>query len=127
MFGIDARTLPFLLLGLKDRIPTAQHRPTNRLDSEAMFAAPLAALALAATALPAWSIVTPTSPDSTTVVKVGDQITAMWDVDPTGTWTDMEIQLMTGPNSPVSLLHCWPPRRDALYGTSGLGITRKEG
>jgi len=44
------------------------------------------------------AIVTPTSPDSATVVRVGEQITALWTADTTGTWTDVEIQLMTGDN-----------------------------
>ncbi|ORY32091.1 hypothetical protein BCR39DRAFT_58663 [Naematelia encephala] len=44
------------------------------------------------------SIITPTSPDSTTTVKVGDTIQALWDVDTTGTWTDVTCQLMTGDN-----------------------------
>ncbi|GFZ46431.1 hypothetical protein JCM24511_04678 [Saitozyma sp. JCM 24511] len=60
------------------------------------------ALSLAASLLPllglASAIVTPTSPDASTVVKQGDQITALWTADPTGTWKDVEIQLMTGDN-----------------------------
>jgi hypothetical protein len=64
------------------------------------------ALSLAASLLPflglASAIVTPTSPDASTVVKQGDQITALWTADPTGTWKDVEIQLMTGDNLNVS-------------------------
>ncbi|RSH95648.1 hypothetical protein EHS25_000740 [Saitozyma podzolica] len=60
------------------------------------------ALSLAASLLPllglASAIVTPTSPDATTVVKQGDQITALWTADPTGTWKNVGIQLMTGDN-----------------------------
>jgi hypothetical protein len=50
------------------------------------------------TALAAHAIITPTSPDSSTVVKVGGQITALWNADTTGSWTNVEIQLMTGDN-----------------------------
>lgn len=42
--------------------------------------------------------VVPTSPDSSTVVQVGQNINALWTVDTTGTWNDVEIQLMTGDN-----------------------------
>ncbi|KAK4683685.1 hypothetical protein P7C73_g6547, partial [Tremellales sp. Uapishka_1] len=48
--------------------------------------------------LPALAAITPTSPDASTVVKVGDSIDALWTADTTGTWTDVEIQLMTGDN-----------------------------
>jgi len=54
--------------------------------------------ALFAAASPSLAAVNPTSPDSSTVVKVGDDITALWTVDTTGTWNNMEIQLMTGGN-----------------------------
>ena len=59
-------------------------------------------LALLAVASPSLAAVTPTSPDGSTVVKVGDDITALWTVDTTGTWNNMEIQLMTGGNLQVS-------------------------
>ncbi|KAL7422073.1 hypothetical protein Q5752_002716 [Cryptotrichosporon argae] len=62
-----------------------------------MFARTTLAAGLAL-ALVARADVTPTSPDSTTVVNVGGDIVAMWDADTTGSWTDMEIQLMTGDN-----------------------------
>jgi hypothetical protein len=61
-----------------------------------------AVFALLALVTPSLAAVTPTSPDSTTVVKIGDTLTALWDKDTTGTWTDLEIQLMTGPNEAVS-------------------------
>jgi len=54
--------------------------------------------ALLAAASPSLAAVVPTSPDASTVVKVGDNITALWTADTTGTWKDMEIQLMTGGN-----------------------------
>ncbi|EIW70275.1 hypothetical protein TREMEDRAFT_71572 [Tremella mesenterica DSM 1558] len=41
---------------------------------------------------------TPTSPDSTTVVMEGQNITALWTSDMTGEWTNMTITLMTGWN-----------------------------
>ncbi|WVQ77939.1 hypothetical protein IAT38_000019 [Cryptococcus sp. DSM 104549] len=44
------------------------------------------------------AIVTPTSPDGNTVVKVGDTIEALWTVDSADSWTNLEIQLMTGDN-----------------------------
>ena len=49
-------------------------------------------------AAPARAAITPTSPDSATVVKVGDTLNALWTEDTTGSWTDVEIQLMTGAN-----------------------------
>ncbi|WVR04949.1 hypothetical protein IAU60_001961 [Kwoniella sp. DSM 27419] len=55
----------------------------------------LGALALIASVQ---AIITPTSPDSNTVVKVGDKIEALWTVDPDQQWKDVEIQLMTGDN-----------------------------
>ncbi|OXB39317.1 hypothetical protein LQV05_004404 [Cryptococcus neoformans] len=56
-------------------------------------------LALPLLALPfVRASITPTSPDGSTVVKVGDTIEALWNVDSTGGWTDVEIQLMTGSN-----------------------------
>lgn len=50
--------------------------------------------------------VTPTSPDGSTVVKVGSPINALWSKDTTaGTkWNNMQIQLMTGDNLNVSRL-----------------------
>ncbi|ORX39609.1 hypothetical protein BD324DRAFT_222669 [Kockovaella imperatae] len=63
--------------------------------------------AAAALALPSLAAINPTSPDSSTVVKVGDDITALWTADTTGQWTNLEIQLMTGPNLdmvPLSVL-----------------------
>ena len=56
---------------------------------------------LLALVAPSFAAITPTSPDSTTVVNEGQSINALWDVDTTGTWTDVEIQLMTGPNEAV--------------------------
>ncbi|KIR57695.1 hypothetical protein I314_06412 [Cryptococcus bacillisporus CA1873] len=54
--------------------------------------APLLALPLAQ------ATITPTSPDGSTTVKVGDTIEALWTADSTDGWTDVEIQLMTGDN-----------------------------
>lgn len=48
--------------------------------------------------------IVPTSPDGNTVVKVGEDIKALWTEDTTGQWTDVEIQLMTGDNLQVSAL-----------------------
>ena len=55
-----------------------------------------------ALAVPALAQVTPTSPDSNTVVKVGEDIHALWTADASGQWNDLEIQLMTGDNFQVS-------------------------
>ncbi|WWC69740.1 uncharacterized protein I206_103683 [Kwoniella pini CBS 10737] len=44
------------------------------------------------------AIITPTSPDSNTVVKVGESINALWTIDSTDNWNNVEIQLMTGDN-----------------------------
>lgn len=57
--------------------------------------APLLALPLAQ------ATITPTSPDGSTTVKVGDTIEALWTADSTDGWTDVEIQLMTGDNLAV--------------------------
>ncbi|OCF44718.1 hypothetical protein I317_01407 [Kwoniella heveanensis CBS 569] len=65
-----------------------------------MFTSTLAltlSLALAST-VAVNAIITPTSPDSNTVVKVGDKIQALWTADSTSSWKDVEIQLMTGDN-----------------------------
>lgn len=51
--------------------------------------------------------VIPTSPDGSTVVKVGEDIKALWDVDTSGQWNDLTIQLMTGDNLAVSLCFCF--------------------
>lgn len=60
------------------------------------------ALTLPLLALPlARAIITPTSPDGSTVVAVGDSIQALWTIDSTDGWTDVEIQLMTGSNLAV--------------------------
>lgn len=58
----------------------------------------LALLAAFLSAVPsiANAYATPTSPDSTTVVKVGGEVTALWNADTTGEWTKMTIQV------------CWP-------------------
>ncbi|KAG8771191.1 hypothetical protein FRC12_003802 [Ceratobasidium sp. 428] len=40
----------------------------------------------------------PTEPSSTSVFNVGKDCTIKWDVDSTGTWKQMNIQLMTGDN-----------------------------
>ncbi|WVW83457.1 hypothetical protein I302_105478 [Kwoniella bestiolae CBS 10118] len=61
-----------------------------------MFTQTISLLALAA--LSAQAIVTPTSPDSNTVVKVGEKINALWTVDSVDNWNDVSIQLMTGDN-----------------------------
>ncbi|WWC85204.1 uncharacterized protein L201_000063 [Kwoniella dendrophila CBS 6074] len=61
-----------------------------------MFTKTISFLTLAALSVSA--IVTPTSPDGSTVVKVGDKINALWTVDSTDNWNNLEIQLMTGDN-----------------------------
>lgn len=63
----------------------------------ALTLAPLLALPLAQ------ATITPTSPDGSTTVKVGDTIEALWTADSTDGWTDVEIQLMTGDNLAVRL------------------------
>ncbi|KAJ9096433.1 hypothetical protein QFC21_005255 [Naganishia friedmannii] len=42
--------------------------------------------------------VIPSSPDGSTVVKVGATAQAMWTKDANGTWTDVTVKLMTGDN-----------------------------
>ncbi|KAJ9114285.1 hypothetical protein QFC22_005737 [Naganishia vaughanmartiniae] len=42
--------------------------------------------------------VIPSSPDGSTVVKVGATAEAMWAKDMNGTWTDVTVKLMTGDN-----------------------------
>lgn len=42
--------------------------------------------------------VVPTSPDGSTVVKIGDKAEALWAKDSNGTWTDVTVKLMTGDN-----------------------------
>jgi hypothetical protein len=49
------------------------------------------------------AIVTPTTPDGSTVINEGASIDAVWTADTTGEWTNMTIQLMTGDNLSVSL------------------------
>jgi hypothetical protein len=48
------------------------------------------------------AIVTPTTPDGSTVINEGGSIDAAWTADDTGSWTNMTIQLMTGDNLSVS-------------------------
>jgi len=48
------------------------------------------------------AIVTPTTPDGSTVINEGGTIDAAWTADDTGSWTNMTIQLMTGDNLSVS-------------------------
>jgi hypothetical protein len=42
--------------------------------------------------------VIPSSPDGSTVVRVGATAEAMWTKDANGTWTDVTVKLMTGDN-----------------------------
>ncbi len=63
----------------------------------------LYALALLALVGPSLAVITPTSPDGATVVKVGQPIAALWTADTTGDWTNTTIQLMTGANLNASL------------------------
>ena len=58
--------------------------------------------ALSVLASAALGAITPTSPDSTTKVDVGGTVNALWNVDTTGTWKNMFVQLMTGDNLNVS-------------------------
>ncbi|KAI0831897.1 hypothetical protein BC628DRAFT_1415391 [Trametes gibbosa] len=41
---------------------------------------------------------TPSAPGPGDVFREGGQCTLAWDVDPTGTWTEMNVELMTGDN-----------------------------
>ena len=59
-------------------------------------------LALLSILNPVLAAVEPTEPDSQTVVKVGSQVTAEWNEDLTGSWTQTQIDLMTGDNLGVS-------------------------
>lgn len=63
-----------------------------------MFSHLLTSAALLISLPAALGQVSPTSPDSSTVVNVGDDIKALWTADSTGQWKDVEIQLMTGGN-----------------------------
>ncbi|WVQ71360.1 hypothetical protein IAR50_000888 [Cryptococcus sp. DSM 104548] len=67
-----------------------------------MFAKTFTTLSLAT--LAANAIITPTSPDGSTSVKVGDSIEALWTVDSVDDWTNVEIQLMTGSNLAMEAL-----------------------
>ena len=60
-------------------------------------------LALLSLITPAFAAVEPTEPDSQTVVNVGNQFTAEWNEDLTGSWTETQVDLMTGDNLGVSL------------------------
>lgn len=40
-------------------------------------------------------------PSGATVVAVGSNLTALWSLDTSGTWTQTTIEFMTGPNSPM--------------------------
>jgi hypothetical protein len=51
------------------------------------------------------AIVTPTTPDGSTVINEGGSIDAAWTADSTGEWTNMTIQLMTGDNLSVSPIY----------------------
>lgn len=51
------------------------------------------------------AMVTPTTPDGSTVINEGGSIDAAWTADDTGSWTNMTIQLMTGDNLAVSSGH----------------------
>lgn len=42
--------------------------------------------------------VVPTSPDGSTVVRVGAKAEALWTKDSNGNWTDVTVKLMTGDN-----------------------------
>ncbi len=48
------------------------------------------------------AVFTPTTPDSTTVVKVGQNLNIAWTADTQGLWSNLEIQLMAGSNFAVS-------------------------
>ncbi|CDZ97977.1 hypothetical protein [Phaffia rhodozyma] len=58
-----------------------------------MIALTLATALLAGSQL-ASAIAVPTYPDSTAVVKIGDELTTLWTADTTGEWTDMTIQMV---------------------------------
>lgn len=68
-----------------------------------MIASTLTLLPLLYTLLPLVSaIVTPTTPDGSTVINEGDNIDIAWTADDTGSWNNVTIQLMTGDNFQVS-------------------------
>jgi len=67
-----------------------------------MLSAAVVALALAATGVHA--AVTPTAPSPGQTFNEGSTCTMQWDVDTTGTWTDMRIDLMTGSNLAMVLV-----------------------
>jgi hypothetical protein len=48
------------------------------------------------------AIVTPNTPDGSTVVNEGQTLDVAWAADDTGSWTNVTIQLMTGDNFQVS-------------------------
>lgn len=53
------------------------------------------------------AIVTPNTPDGSTVVNEGSTLDVAWAADDTGSWTNVTIQLMTGDNFQVSLTPRW--------------------
>lgn len=62
-----------------------------------LFASATFALAALASVSHVAAQASPTSPDSTTVVNVGSDITAQWTKDTSGNWTDMVIQVRALP------------------------------
>jgi hypothetical protein len=65
------------------------------------------------------AIVTPTTPDGSTVITEGSSIDAAWTADDTGSWTNVTIQLMTGDNLNVSLVYA-RARTNLGYRTNGI-------
>lgn len=53
------------------------------------------------------AIVTPNTPDGSTVVNEGGTLDVAWAADATGSWTNVTIQLMTGDNFQVSSYARW--------------------
>ena len=54
-------------------------------------------------ALAAMAMVDPSEPAPGTVFKQGETCTIQWAVDTTGTWTETNIELMTGSN--LAMVH----------------------
>lgn len=80
-----------------------------------------------AIAAPALAAVSPTSPSAGTVVRIGQDLTALWTADSTGQWTDMTVQLMTGDNFQVSAGGCGRGEGGLLVNWDVVGSGRSKG
>lgn len=61
-----------------------------------MFSSTFTLLTLLAASAAAQMV--PTSPDGSTVARIGSELTTLWEKDASGVWDDVTIQLMSGDN-----------------------------